>query len=104
MINNGENIGGFKMAKITVFECDICKAQSKKIFTFNFEIATILLTNGDNKPIVGTPTISHYDVCSNKCAMKALSQMLEVDIVEGGEVSSTKTVNDLQLTLDIMPS
>lgn len=92
------------MAKITVFECDICKAQSKKIFTFNFEIVTILLSNGDNKPIVGTPTISHYDVCSNKCAIEALSRMLEVDIVEGSEASSVRTDNNLQLTLDIMPS
>jgi len=97
-------MGGSKMAKITVFECDICKAQSKKIFSFKLEIATILLSNGDNKPIVGTPTISNYDVCSNKCAIKALSRMLEVDIVEGGEASSVRTVNNLQLTLDIMPS
>jgi hypothetical protein len=92
------------MAKITVFECDICKVQSKKIYSFNFEIATILLSNGDNKPTVGTPTISHYDVCSNQCAIKALSKMLEVDIVEGSEASSVRPVNNLQLTLDNMPS
>ncbi len=97
-------MGGSKMAKITVFECDICKAQSKKIYSFNFEIATILLSNGDNKPTVGTPTTSHYDVCSDQCAIKALSKMLEVDIVEGSEASSVRPVNNLQLTLDIMPS
>jgi hypothetical protein len=104
MADNEGNKGGTKMAKITVFECDICKTQSKKIFTFNFEIATNLLSNGDNKPIVGTPSISHYDVCSNKCAIKALCTMLEVDRSEGDEASSERAVNDLQLTLDIMPS
>ncbi len=92
------------MAKITVFECDICKAQSKKIYSFNFEIATILLSNGDNKPTAGTPTISKYDVCFSQCAIEALSRMLEVDIVKGGEASGGRTVNNSQLTLDIMPS
>ena len=92
------------MAKITVFECDICKAQTKKITSFKFETATVLLSNGDNKPTVGTPMISHYEVCSDKCAIEALSRMLKVDIVEGAEISSGKPLNNLQLTLEIMPS
>jgi hypothetical protein len=97
-------MGGSKMAKITVFECDICKVQTKKITSFKAEIATVLLSNGDNNPTVGTPMISHYDVCSNQCAIKALSKMLEVDIAEGDEASSGRTVENLELTLNIMPS
>lgn len=92
------------MAKITVFECDICKAQSKKITSFKVEIATILLSDGDNKPTVGTLMISHCDVCSDECTIEALSRMLKVDIVEEGEVSSGRTVENLELTSDIMPS
>jgi len=92
------------MAKITVFECDICKAQSKKTNSLKIEIETILLSNGDNKPIVGTPTISHCEVCSDQCAIEALYRMLKVDKVEEGEVSSGRTFNNSQLTLDIMPS
>jgi ribosomal protein L44E len=92
------------MAKITVFECDICKAQTKKITSFRVEIATILLSNGDNKPTVGTPMISQCDVCSDECAIESLSRMLKVDIVEGGEASSGRTVENLELTSDIMPS
>jgi len=92
------------MAKITVFECDICKAQTKKITSFKFETATVLLSNGDNKPTVGTPMISHYEVCSDKCAIEALSRMLKVDIVEGDEASSGRTVENLESTLDTMPS
>jgi hypothetical protein len=97
-------MGGSKMAKITVFECDVCKVQSKKINSLKFEITTILLSNEENKPTVGTPTISCYEVCSDKCAIEALSRMLKVDIVEGAEVSSGKPLNNLQLTLEIMPS
>ena len=92
------------MAKITVFECDICKAQSKKINLLKLEIATILLSNEDNKPTVGTPTISHCDVCSDKCAMVALSRMLRVDMIEGGEASNGKTGDHFQLTSDNMRS
>ena len=92
------------MAKITVFECDICKAQTKKITSFRVEIATILLSNGDNKPTVGTPMISQCDVCSDECAIESLSRMLKVDIVEGAGISSGKPLNNLQLTLEIMPS
>jgi hypothetical protein len=99
-----KNMGGSKMAKITVFECDVCKAQSKKINSLRFEMATILLSNEENKPTVGTPTIARYEVCSDKCAIEALSRMLEVDIVEGDEVSSGRPVNNLQLTLEVMPS
>lgn len=73
------------MAKLTVFECDICKAQSKKVSRLKLETSTILLSNEENKPTVGTPTISHCDVCSDKCAMVALSKMVKVDIVEKGE-------------------
>jgi hypothetical protein len=97
-------MGGSKMAKITVFECDICKAQSKKINALKFEVQTILLSNEDNKPTVGTPTISYCEVCSDKCAIEALCRMLGADIVEGGEVSTRRTFDNLQLTLDIMPS
>jgi hypothetical protein len=97
-------MGGCKMARITVFECDICKTQSKKINSLKFEIATILLSNEENRPTVGTPTISCYEVCSDQCAIEALSRMLKVDIVEEGEVSSERTANNLQLPLEIMPS
>jgi hypothetical protein len=97
-------MGGSKMAKITVFECDICKSQSKKINSLKFENQIILLSNEDNKPTVGTPTISSYEVCSDKCAIEALCRMLGVNIVEEGEIPSRRTFNNLQLTLDIMPS
>jgi hypothetical protein len=78
-------MGGSNMAKITVFECDICKTQSKKITRLKLETSTILLSNEDNKATVGTPMISHCDVCSDQCAMVALSKMLKVDITEKGE-------------------
>jgi hypothetical protein len=97
-------MGGSKMAKITVFECDICKAQSKKINSLKFEIQPLLLSNEDNKPTVGTPTISYCEVCSDKCAIEALCKMLGVNIIKLDEVSSGRTFNNLQLTLDIMPS
>jgi hypothetical protein len=48
--------------------------------------------------------ISHYEVCSDKCAIEALSGMLKVDIVEGDEASSGRTVENLESTLDTMPS
>ena len=92
------------MAKITLFECDLCKAQSKKIISLKCEIATILLSNGENRPTVGTPAISCYEVCSGKCAIEALSKMLKVDNVEGGEVSSGRSPNDSPLPLEIIPS
>ena len=72
------------MAKITVFECDVCKAQSKKVSRLKLETSTVLLSSEDNKPTVGTPTTSQCDVCSDKCAMVALSKMLKVDVVEKG--------------------
>jgi hypothetical protein len=102
--DNRKNMGGSKMAKLTVFECDVCKAQSKKVNSIKFETQTILLSNGENKPTVGTPTISTYEVCSDKCAIEALCRMLGTDIAEAGEVSGKRTFNNSQLTLDIMPS
>jgi len=62
------------MAKITLFECDICKTQSKKIHSMKFEIASVLLSNGDNKPTNGNPINFDCEVCSFKCAAEALAR------------------------------
>jgi hypothetical protein len=62
------------MAKISVYECDICKTQSKKIYSVKVEIASALLSNGDNKPTTGNPINFDCEVCSFTCAAEALAR------------------------------
>ncbi len=65
------------MAKLNVFECDVCKTLSKKITSVKFEIGSILLSNGENRPTQGTPVNFACEVCSDKCAIDALAKVLK---------------------------
>jgi len=82
------------MAKLTVFECDICKTQSKKIYSVKFEIASVLLSNGDNKSTNGTPINFDCEVCSYKCAIEALTRAFKKTKVDITEESKMYHVGD----------
>jgi ribosomal protein L44E len=84
------------MAKISVFECDICKTQSKKIHSVKFEIASVILSNGDNKPTNGNPVHFDCEVCSYKCAAEALARTFKKIKVEPAVFSPRTEI----LTLD----
>lgn len=65
------------MAKVTNFECDVCKIQSKKIQEVQVVITPMLLNNGDAKPTTGSPTSSSFQICGDKCACSALERVFK---------------------------
>lgn len=62
------------MAKITVFECDICKKQGKKIQEVKMTVTPLLLVNGEGKANAGAPSEATFQVCAESCLIEGIKK------------------------------